>query len=347
MTANPKEETIVKHFCKSAAIALAATLITGGAYADGVSDFYSGKTVTVLSPSGTGGSIYQYALLVSRHLGDFIPGHPTVVVEDRGGGGGVKAASYMANAAPQDGLAVAELHPSSLLVPLTQDVGFDFSKVQWLGSVAVRPYVGVVWNTVEADTLEKMKDTPVVFGASGVASSSYQIPTFMAYLSSAKLSVIPGYKSGGDTNLAMERGEVQGRGNYYEGFLATNPDWIKDKKVKFVFQIGGGDIPELKDVPKAKDYAKSDEDKKMYGLIAAPLDVGQAFYVSANVPKDRADALRAAFQEMLKDQAFLDEAKKLGLVVRPLSGEQVTQTVNDVYQTPKETADKLGKILAR
>lgn len=331
-----------------AGLAASAMLLSGAAYAQsgGVEDFYHGKTVKIVSPSGTGGSIYQYALLVSRHLGDHIPGNPTVVVEDRGGGGGVKAASFMANAASKDGLAVAELHPSSLLLPLTKDVGFDFSKVQWLGSVAVRPYVGVVWHDVDADTLEKMHDTPVVFGGSGVGSSSYQIPAFMAYISGAQLSVIPGYKSGGDTNLAMERGEIQGRGNFYEGFLATNPDWVADKKIKYVFQMGG-DIPELKDVPRARDYATTDENKKMLGLIAAPLEVGQAFYVSTEVPKDRADALQVAFQDMLIDPAFREEAAKLDLVVRPLTSDEVKTIVTDVYATPKELASKLSAIFAR
>ena len=99
-------------------------------YADAVSDFYQGKTVSVVSPSGVGGSIYKYALLVSNHIGRHIPGNPEVVVEDRGGGGGKKAANYVQNAAPKSGVVIAELHPSSLVVPLiVEKPQFDFSKV--------------------------------------------------------------------------------------------------------------------------------------------------------------------------------------------------------------------------
>lgn len=327
------------------AVASAATALAGAAVAqpEDVADFYKGKTVTVVSPSGTGGSIYQYALLVSNHIGKHIPGNPTVVVEDRGGGGGVKAANYVANAAPDNGLVIAELHPSSLILPLTQDVNYDFSDVEWLGSVAVRPYVGVVWEDVEADTIEAMRETPVIFGSSGVGGSSYQYPVFVSRISGAQINVIPGYKSGGEMNLAMERGEIQGRGNYYEGFVATNPDWIEENRLKFVFRMGD-DHPDLMEVPRVADYVKTDADRQMLSLLEAPLKVGQAFYVHPNVPESRAEALRTAFTEMLGDEEFLAEAEKLNLVIRPKTAEEVEAVVEEVYATPKEVAAELDEI---
>jgi len=329
-----------------AAAAVLALSIAGSAQAQSVADFYTGKTVTVVAPSGTGGSIYKYALLVSNHLGRHIPGNPTSVAESRGGGGGVKAANYMANAAPKDGTVVGELHPSSLIVPMIKDVQYDPRDFYWLGSVAVRTYVGAVWHTVEADTLEKMRDKDVVFGGSGTGSPSYMIPTFLAHVSGAKLKVVPGYESGGATNLAMERGEVQGRGNFYEGFLATNPDWVKDKKVKFVFKAGP-DHPDLADVAPASKYAKNDAEKQMLGLLEAPLNLGQSFYVAGDVPEDRKAALRAAFEAMLKDPEFLADAKKLNLYINPLDHDQVAAVVEDVYKTPKEVVDGLDSILAQ
>jgi tripartite-type tricarboxylate transporter receptor subunit TctC len=334
----------VRTFTYCAAAVLFTLTAAGSLHAQSVADFYAGKTVTVVAPSGTGGSIYKYALLVSNHLGRHIPGNPTTVAESRGGGGGVKAANYVANAAPKDGTIVAELHPSSLIVPMIRDVEYDPRNFYWLGSVAVRTYVGAVWHTVEADTLEKMRDTPTVFGGSGTGSPSYMIPTFLAHVSGAQLKVVPGYKSGGDTNLAMERGEVQGRGNFYEGFLATNPDWIADKKVKFVFKAGP-DHPDLADVAPASKYVKTPEEKQMLGLLEAPLNLGQSFYVVGDVPDDRKAALRKAFEDMLKDPEFLAEAEKLNLYINPLGYAAVTSVVEEVYKTPKDVVDGLGKIL--
>ena len=327
------------------ALAAAGVLVLASlpAPAQSPEEFYSGKTVTVVSPSGTGGSIYQYALLVSNHIGRHIPGKPDAVVEDRGGGGGVKAANYVFSAAPDDGLVIAELHPSSLVVPLTREVNYDFSEANWLGSVAVRPYVGAVWHSVDVDRIEEIGDGEVIFAASGVGGSSYQYPVFVARMSGANIKVIPGYKSGGAMNLAMERGEVQGRGNYYEGFLATNPDWVEEDKIKFLFRMGD-EHPDLMDVPLASSYAKTDQDRAMLGLLEAPLKVGQAFYTHPNVPEDRVAALRKAFTDMLADPDFQAEAEKFNLVVRSRTTEEVEANVKAVYDTPKELASELEAI---
>jgi tripartite-type tricarboxylate transporter receptor subunit TctC len=329
------------------AAAMAGLTASGTALAQGgsVADFYKGKTVQVIAPSGAGGSVYQYALTVSNHLGRHIPGSPTSIVQSRPGGGGVTAANYVTKAGDKDGTVVAELHPSSLLAPLTgKGASFDPRKFQWLGSVAVRSYVGAVWHTVNARTLEDMRDKEHVWGGSGVASASYQYPMFLAHLTGARLRVIPGYKSGGETNLAMERGEVQGRGNYYEGFLTTNPDWIRDKKVKFVFRLGP-DHPDLKDVPAGSQYAKTPKQQQMLRVLEAPLSIGQAFYVAPEVPKERVAALREAFKKMLADPQFIAETEKIKLYVNPREPDEIAAVVAKVFETPKEVFAELNALL--
>ena len=327
-----------------ACAAVMAALCAGVASAQTPEEFYEGKTVTVISPSGVGGSIYQYALLVSNHLGKHIPGRPTTIVEERSGGGGVRAANYVFNAAPQDGTVVAELHPSSLIVPLTREEDYDFADVQWLGSVAVRPYVGAVWHTIGPNALSEIPaDEPVIFASSGTGGSSYQYPIFVAKATGANIQVIPGYRSGGEMNLAMERGEVHGRGNYYEGFLATNPDWIEEGKVKFLFRMGD-EHPDLMEVPAVVDLVDNDEDRAMLTLLEAPLLVGQAFYVAPGVPADRAAALRQAFVDMLDDPEFVAESKALNLVIRTKTGDQVEAALESVFATPADVAGRLDEL---
>lgn len=328
------------------AVGAAALALSAGAVAQGdVAAFYKGKTVSVIAPSGAGGSVYQYALLVSNHLGRHIPGSPTSILQARPGAGGVTAANYVAQAGAKDGTVVAELHPQSLLTPATgKGANYDPRTFQWLGSLAVRAYVGAVWHTVNVRTIEDMKDREYIFGGSGVASASYQYPLFLAHLTGARIKVIPGYKSGGETNLAMERGEVQGRGNYYEGFLATNPDWVRDKKVKFVFRLGP-DHPDLAGVPPARQFAKTPKQQQMLRVLEAPLAVGQAFYVAAGVPKDRVEALRGAFKAMLADAQFKAEAAKMQLYIDPSTPEEVSDAVAKVYETPKEVFAELNALL--
>ncbi len=328
----------------------AAAFAAVPAAAQDVADFYDGKTVTVVSPSGVGGSIYAYALLVSNHIGRHIPGSPDAVIEARAGGGGVRAASWMTNAAPQDGTVIAELHPSSMVVPITRgmdEANYDASAFHYLGSVAVRSYVGAVWAETGIESLEDLKgDRGAVFGASGTGSPSYQTVRFVAHVSGANLEVIPGYESGGQTNLAIERGEVQGRGNFYEGFLATNPDWIADGKLNFLYRMGNAH-PDLAGVPTPSEFVTTEEERRMLGLLEAPLKVGQAFYAPPGTPPERVDALRTAFESMLEDDAFLEEARSLNLVINPLGWEAVRAVVDDVYTTPRETADALEAVLAR
>ena len=335
---------------KPYALFLAPFVLTSGFHGEAraqadVASFYKGKTVNVIAPTSTGGSVYQYALLVSNHLGRHIPGSPASIIQARPGAGGVTAANYVAGPGPKDGTVVAELHPQSLLAPLTgRGASYDPRAFQWLGSLAVRAYVGAVWHTVPVRSIEDMKDREYVFGGSGVASASYQYPVFLAHLTGARIKVIPGYKSGGETNLAMERGEVQGRGNYYEGFLATNPDWVRDKKVKFVFRLGP-DHPDLAGVPSAREFAKTEKQQQMLRVMEAPLAVGQAFYVAANVPKPRVEALRAAFKNMLADKDFKAEAEKMGLYIEPSGPAEVAEAVAKVYETPKPVFDELNALL--
>lgn len=333
------------------AAAILAAAVPAAAQDAAVADFYDGKTVTVLSPSGVGGSIYQYALLVSNHIGRHIPSQPTVIVEAMPGGGGVKAASWVANAAPQDGTVIAELHPASMIVPITRgrdEANYDASEFNYLGSVAVRSYVGAVWHETGIESLEDMTaDNPVVFGASGTGSPSYQTVKFVAHVSGANLDVIPGYQSGGDTNLAMERGEVQGRGNFFEGFLATNPDWVAEGKVRFVYRMGPPN-PALEGVPTPADFVDTDEERAMLRLLEAPMQIGQSFYVAPEVPEARVEALRQAFSAMLEDPEFLAEAEEMNLVINPRTWEEVRAVMDEVYnETPAETAAALEAVLAR
>ena len=310
----------------------------------GVADFYKGKTVTVIVPSGSGGTFHLYGQLVSRHIGKYIPGNPQVIVQNRPGAGGVKASNFMANAAPKDGSIIAEMNPGAVAVTLMRKVHYDPRKFQWLGAVTVRTYTLSVWHTVKADTIEKLKKTEVIMGASGVGSLNYQLPNFMNYALGTKFKIIKGYKGGGGINLAMERGEVQGRGNFYSGYTGAKPGWIRDRKVKF-FAVMGPIRKEMKHVQRLRDLIKPGLDRTMFDLLEVGPYVGQSFYVPDGVPKARVDALRTAFEKMLKDPAMQAEAKKRRVPLITRDWQHVTKVVNDAFNVPPDVPKKLAKIL--
>jgi tripartite-type tricarboxylate transporter receptor subunit TctC len=184
--------------------AIVATLMP--ASADDVADFYRGKTITVMVPSSLGATLGLYGRLMVDHIGKHIPGHPNVIIESRPGAGGAVGAAYAYKIAPKDGTYIAEVLAPSVTLPLLQEVQFDGSKFQWIGSLVPRPAVISVWReTTPAKTLDEAKRNQVVMGSSGQGSETFLIPSLMNHLLGTRFNVVIGYKGGAEINLAMEQ----------------------------------------------------------------------------------------------------------------------------------------------
>lgn len=316
-----------RRFLKPCLVAFAATLGATAATGAVAADFYAGKTVTVINPSGPGGSYHLYAQIVARHLGQFIPGHPTVIVQDKPGAGGALAAAYMMNAAPKNGTVVAEIAPGSITEPLVHKLKYDATKFDWLGSIATRSQVIAVWHTVPVNTIEDLKKTEITVGATGRAATSYIVPAYVNAILGTKMKIITGYKGGGSLNLAMERGETQGRSNYYSGYTSVHPEWIRDHKLKFLIVVGAP-IKELPNVPNVSHFLKPGSvDAKVDKLIALNFEVGQAFYAPPGVPADHAKILRKAFADMLADPATKKDCENRKLDFEAVSAANVKKII--------------------
>jgi hypothetical protein len=169
----------------------------------------------------------------------------------------------------------------------------------------------------------------------------------MNSLLGTKFKIIMGYPGGNEINLAMETGEVAGRGsNNWTSWKSTKPDWIRDKKINIIAQIGLTKAADLPDVPLLIDLAKNEDDRAALKLVSAPPSVGRPIFSTPNVPADRVQVLRAAFDATMKDPAFLEEAKKLGLDINPISGVDLEKIVSDIIDTPKPVRDRLAAILS-
>ena len=316
----------------------------GPASADAVADFYKGNTVTVMVPSGLGATLGLYGRLVTEHLGDHIPGKPTVIIQSRPGGGGTTGAAFAYNAAPKDGTYIAQVLAPSVLTPLLRDVKFDASKFKWLGSLTPRPAVISVWHTAPATSVDAAKTTEVVMGSTGLGSETYIVPTLMNEVLGTKFKIVKGYKGGGEVNKAMEAGEVHGRMQYWSGWTAGKPAWLAENKLVHLAQYGGK-IPELPNVPQLADLAQSQEAKDMVAFVETAPKIGMGFWVHPEVPGDRLAALRKAFMAMMSDAKFKEAAEKLNAPIEPVAGEELDKLVAAAYATPKETVEKLKGIL--
>jgi len=192
---------------------LYASLAASAAVAQTVADFYRGKSIELDINVSVGGGYDLYARMVARHMGRHIPGNPTILPKNMEGGGGMRLANWLYNVAPKEGTAIGALTRATAFEPLlgNKNTQHDGTKFNYIGSANDEVSVCVAWYTSGIKTFEDAQQMPLVVGSAGVADDTYQYPALLNHLFGAKFKLILGYPGGNEINLAMERGEVQGR----------------------------------------------------------------------------------------------------------------------------------------
>jgi tripartite-type tricarboxylate transporter receptor subunit TctC len=322
-----------------AVTSIAFALMMQAAEAQTPEEFYRDKQVrlTIGYPAGSGYDIY--ARLLASHLGRNIPGRPTVIAENMPGAGSLSAMNHIYTRAARDGTVIGAVNRSVPLAPLLQTVGadsihFDPLKFTWLGSMSKEFTIGFVWTASGIATFDDLRRRQVTTGTAAVTADGFVFPNMMNRMLGTKLKIILGYPGTNDVFLAVERGELDGYfGGTLSSLLTTYPGWIKDGKVKILVQIALEKAPQLPNVPLVTDFVKDDEQRQALKLVLAPQTMGRPYLAPPDVPKDRADALRAAFDQTMTDPAFVADAKKLGIEVSPIGGAQILGLLKELYAT--------------
>ena len=323
---------------------LSAMVVAGGASAQPADQFYKGKTLTILSGHSAGGAYSAYARLLERHMGRHIPGNPTTVLKFMEGATGLTLANWLYNVGPKDGLSFGIFHERIGLEPLVspQGANFDGRKFTWIGSAAKQTSVCFTRPESKVKSVADARNLAIPVGASAAAGSDSVMPRMMNAMLGTKFQIILGY-GGNDISLAVERGEVEGRCGFgWASLKTTRPDWAEQRKINLIAQFSYKPHPELKDVPLMMDLVTKEDDKRALQLIFATQEMGRPFAAPPGVPADRVTALRKAFLETLKDPAFMAEAKKLDLEIEPITGEEITELLVDLYNTPKEIVERVN-----
>jgi tripartite-type tricarboxylate transporter receptor subunit TctC len=303
---------------------------------------FEGRTITIVTSTGVGGVYDLTARVIARHIGRYIPGSPTVIVQNMPGGGNVLATNYMYNIAPKDGTAIATIHNA---MPLHQvldgrGVRFDAGKFNWLGSTGNENEVILVWHGTGIDTIKQATEREVVLGATGAGSGLSIIPTAVNNVLGTRFKMVIGYRTSEDINLALERGEVQARAFGINSIIAQHPDWLKEHKVVFLAQAGVKRDKDLPDVPLLTELAMTPEQREVLKLISAPAGLGHPYLAPPGTPADRVAVLRAAFAATLRDKAFLAEVEKLQIAIDPMSAEEVAQIVGETIHAAPDVVAK-------
>jgi ABC-type phosphate/phosphonate transport system substrate-binding protein len=221
----------------------------------------------------------------------------------------------------------------------------DTTKFIYIGNPNADNNTTATWYTSGVKTIEDAKQKQVVMGATGGSTSS-QYPKAMNALLGTRFKIVIGYPGGNDINLAMEKGEVDGRGsNAWGAWKATRPDWLRDKKINILVQIGLTKAPDLPDVPLLIDLARNDEDRALLKLLSASSTIGRPIFTAPGVPLERVKALRDAFDTMVKDPAFLAEAEREHFDINPVAGVEMQKIVAEIVATPRPIADRLLAII--
>jgi tripartite-type tricarboxylate transporter receptor subunit TctC len=332
-------------------VALAAALLvasTTAVAAQGTADFFRGRTIRIVVGFAVGGGYDLYARLLAKHMGRHIPGEPNIVVENMEGAGSVRAANYVYEVAPRDGSVIAAVNQNAPMYQLLGGEGARFraAEASWLGSLAHSNEVLYTWHASGVASLDDARAREVVLGAIAVTSDSYIYPTVINGLLGTKFRIVNGYGSGQAVNLAVERGEVMGRGGTsWASVSSSRPTWMAEKAINILVQVGPQKEPELRDVPLLGELITNDDDRRLAGVISLPLALGYAYWLPPGVPAERVAALRAAFEQTAVDKALLDEAAQRRIIIRPQAGAAIEALVRQTGATPKPVIDKAVRLL--
>lgn len=325
-----------------AVLGLAAAVTAGTVRADAIADFYKGKQVNVIVPFGAGGGYALYTQIVTRHLPKFVPGNPSMVPQYMPGAGGVKAANYVFSVAPKDGSLISMVSDSVVLAEVISpdSVRYRVNEFTWIGTMERVNNVLAVRADSGIRTVEDLMKQEAVMGSSGRGSPTYLLPSLARWLlPEHKIRIVTGYEGINAMFLAMEQGELSGVTVSWTVFKSLRGQWFKDGFANTVVQFGTRREPDLPDVPLALELAKTDEQKAVARFMASNAEIGRSFVVPPGVPDVRIEALRTAFDQMVKDPAFIEDAVKNGVQLTPATGAEVQQAVKDASDISPELAE--------
>ena len=331
---------------------MAAIVAAGGGAPAQAADFYAGKTVTFVVGADAAGGYDVYARAIARHLARFIPGNPTIVVQNMPGAGSGKAAAYIYNVAPKDGTTIAALFPGVMIDPLLQKrtAGqYDPTKFTFLASADSDPRVCVTGPSSKITSFDQAMKEKTIVGATQTGGSTSDYAFMIKNATGVNFDIVNGYKGTATIMLAIERGEAEGVcGLDWSSFKTQRPQWLRDKTAHVIIQAATGPNDELAalKVPNLDAYVKNDLDKKAVTLVVSQQIFSRPYVAPPGVPAAQVKILRDAFAGVLHDPQFLADAQTASLSIHPSTGETVAATVDKLYGAPAEVVQRARQLIA-
>jgi tripartite-type tricarboxylate transporter receptor subunit TctC len=329
-----------------AAVALAAASI---ANAQNPAEFYKGKRMTMITSASVGGGYDQYARLLAKHMPRFIPGNPTIVVQNMVGADGIRAANYLFKVAAQDGSVIGGVSRNNGISlfydPANKQVQFDARKFHWLGSPQQEIGLFVLRLQKGAKTIDDLKRIEVTVSSTARNAPTSIYPRMLNALYGTRIKIVEGYAGSQESLLAVERNEVDGHvsGGSSAAFRTRISPWLK-KDAKVILQLGMVRDEAFPDIPTAIEIMANPADKQLFEIAFAEQVMGRPFLVPPGVPADRVKVLRDAFDAAVKDPALLEDAKAQRMEINPVNGAAINALLERVYAAPPAVANRLREL---
>ena len=326
---------------------VAAMLVCAAApsTAQDVASFYRGKTVRIIVGFSSGGGYDVYGRLLSRHIGKYIPGNPTVVVQNMPGAASLKALQFLDQGAPADGATIVTFNPGLIMGSLTAPARtpLDFTKFAWIGNISEDIRVCYTWHGKGIrNWKELLAKDQIVFGNTGAGTSAFIDDRMLQMLFGVKLKMVQGYPGSADKKISIESGELDGDCG---SWTSLPEDWLRDKKIDIHARFSKTLAPGMPaNVPWAGDLLQTETQLQTYRLLVTGAEIGRPFLASKSIPTDRLAALRTAFDQAMKDPEFLAEAEKQRLIIGPDPGAVVEKRIAEIYATPPDVVARAKEI---
>ncbi len=317
--------------------------------------FYQGKTITIIVGTKAGDVYDLYPRLMAEFLPKYIPGSPNVIIQNMPGAASVIAANHVYNVTKPDGLTIGAIYPALYFDQLSKkpEIRFDWSKFNYIGSPIVSNHLMYMRTDTPFKTIEDVRTakTPPKCGSNGTASTGYYMPKLLEETIGTKFDIVVGYQSGGDVDLAVERGEVQCRAFTITAYFAREPfiSWRKRGFVRVLFQTGSKKDERLNDVPTIYElmdkYKTNESGRRLATVILAAGDFGRPLVFAPAVPADRVKMFRDAFDKIMKDPAYLAEAEKRKLDIDPIRGSEMQTLAKEVVSVTPDVVERMKKLM--
>jgi tripartite-type tricarboxylate transporter receptor subunit TctC len=310
-------------------------------------DFYKGKQITIVIGLGAGETYDLYARLLARYLSKYIPGEPVIVPKNQPGAGSLNAVNSVYNTAPKDGTTIGTGHRFVPLMPLLKMPGaqFDALKFNYIGSMARETGVCIARKDTGIRSMDDTKTREFMVGTTGAGAEMTTFNATMSKMLGAKLKVVRGYLTSTDIDLAIERGELQGRCGVSYGSLRVNkPDWLSNDYVTVLIQLGLVKRDDLPNVPLLTELVTDKDDRAALELMLAPNEMARPFFAPPGVPAERIAILRKAFDAAMRDPALIEDAAKGRMELMPMSGVEMEATFKKLYALPPSVLERASTL---